>query len=700
MEKLLFGLLFFGLLLSACVKNTDNPMTEVNPLFESYDTPFGVPPFEIIKTEHYMPAIEKGMKAHNAEVEAIANNEEPPTFENTFEALDKSGELLNEVTTVFFHQTGANTTEEIQAIEMDVSPKLAAHRDAIRLNPKVFERINSIYENKETLSLTDEQMFLLENQYKGFVRNGANLNAADKETLKSLNQQLSKLTVQFSQNVLAETNDYKLVIEDKADLAGLPESVISGAAADATAAGMDGKWVFTTQKPSMIPFLQYADNRNLRRELYHAYTHRGDNGNEYDNNKIMAEIVKLRAERAQLLGYETHSNIVLEPRMAGKPENVLDLLDRLWDAALPIAKKEKDEMQKIIDREGGDFKLEASDWWYYAEKLRKEKYDLDDSALRPYFKLENVRDGAFAVATKLFGITFSPITKIPLPHPDAQAFEVKESDGSHLGVLYMDFHPRESKQQGAWCGGFREHKMVDGKEVTPIVNIVCNFTKPDGDTPALLSMDEVETLFHEFGHGLDGLFAETTYNTTYIAWDFVELPSQIMEHWVTEPEVLNMYAKHYKTGEVIPTELVEKVKNSSYFNQGFETVEYLAASLLDIAYHTQKGPLDVEIREFEKSYLESKGLIPEIISRYRSTYFNHITGGYDSGYYSYIWAGVLDNDVYEAFSENGIFDQATASSYRKNILEKNGIMNAMEMFVNFRGREPDIEPLLRNRGLK
>jgi peptidyl-dipeptidase Dcp len=449
----------------------------------------------------------------------------------------------------------------------------------------------------------------------------------------------------------------------------------------------------------MLPFLTYAENRELRKELYNAYTMRGNNGNEFDNNKLFAEIVKLRAERAKLLGYKNHSSIILEPRMAKTPDNVFKLLNSLWGKAIPVAIKERDEMQKIIDKEGGKFKIEPADWWYYAEKLRKQKYNLDDSELRPYFNLESARNSVFSVATKLYGITFTQIKDIPLPHPEAQAFEVKEANGSHLGILYMDFHPRASKQQGAWCGTYRSHHMLDGKEITPVVTMVGNFTRPTGGIPALLSLEEVSTLYHEFGHALDNLFNKNTFNQTFIAWDFVELPSQLMEHWATEPEVLNMYAKNYKTGESIPALLVQKIKNSGYFNQGFETVEYLAAALLDMSYHTLEAPAIIDIQKFEKEYMKKIGLIPEIVSRYRSTYFIHITGGYDSGYYSYIWAAVLDNDVFEAFKEKGLFDQATASSFRKNILEKNGTMDAMQMFVNFRGREPVIEPLLKDRGL-
>ncbi|MDX2443566.1 MAG: M3 family metallopeptidase [Bacteroidales bacterium] len=700
MKNLFVIMLIVALPLASCSFNTEKDLSELdNPFFSEYDTPFEVPPFELIEPEHYIPAFEKGMLDHKAEIEKLVNSRKEPTFENTIEAYDRSGELLGKVASVFFSQTSANTNKSLQEIQMQISPQLSAHSDAINLNPMLFDRIKSVYENRKKNSLSDEQLFLLENFYKGFVRNGANLNESDQEILKDLNQKLSVLSVQFDQNLLAETNSYKMIVEDEIDLAGLPESVIGAASEAAQKAGLDGKWIFTTQKPSMLPFLQSAENRELRKKLYYAYTHRGNNGNEYDNNEVLAEIVSLRAKRAKLLGYETHSHITLEPRMAKNPDNVMALLNQLWEASIPVAVQESDEMQEIIDREGGKFKLAPYDWWFYSEKLRKEKYDLDDNELRPYFKLENVRDGAFTVANKLFGITFNRLEDIPLPHPEAQAFEVKEADGSHIGVLYMDFHPRDSKQHGAWCGGYREYHLEDGEPIRPVTTLVCNFTRASGETPSLLSMDEVSTLFHEFGHALDGLFAKNTYEMAFIAWDFVELPSQIMEHWVTEPEVLDMYARHYQTGEVIPDELVTKIKNSSYFNQGFVTVEYLAASMLDIAYHTQKDPVDIDVATFEKEYFDEIGLMPEILSRYHGTYFAHIAGGYDSGYYSYIWAGVLDNDAFEAFKEKGIFDQATAQSYRENILERNGTMNSMEMYVNFRGSEPKIDPLLKNRGL-
>jgi peptidyl-dipeptidase Dcp len=692
----LCGLL--GIALAGC---KTKPVTEIdksNPFFTPYNTPFNVPPFEKIMAKHYMPAFSKGMDQGRTEIGAIVNSQDKPTFENTIATFDKTGQLLTDVSATFFSQSAANTNDSLQKIEVEVSPLISAYRDEILLNAGLFKKIKTVYENQEEFKLNDEQKFLLENLYKSFIRNGANLNKQDQDTLKKLNQRLSVLAVKFSQNVLAETNSFKLTV-NKEDLTGLPESVISTAAETAREAGQDGKYVFTTQRPSIFPFLQYSPDRDLREKLFHAYTNRGNNGNEFDNNKILAEIIKLRADRAKLLGYNTHANFVLEPRMAKVPENVFNLLNNVWAKAIPVARNEVAEMQKIITKEGGKFKLEPSDWWYYAEKLRKEKYNLNDSELRPYFKLENVRDGLFTVANKLFGITLIPIAEIPRPHPDAQAYEVKDTDGSHLGVLYMDFYPRASKQQGAWCQGYRSYHVVDNKGVTPVVTVVYNFTRPSGDMPALISVEEASTMYHEFGHALDALFNKSTYNQTNVAWDFVELPSQLMEHWSTEPEVLNIYAKNYKTGETIPALLVEKIKNSGYFNQGFDNVEIMAASLLDMSYHSLEAPVNIDIQKFEKEYFQKIGLIPEIVSRYRSTYFTHITGGYDAGYYCYTWAAVLDNDAFEAFKEKGIFDASVASLYRKNILEKNGTMDAMQMFVNFRGREPKIEPMLKNRGL-
>ena len=681
----------------SCTTGT-KPTVMDNPLLITFNTPFGVPPFEQIKPHHYLPAFETGMQEHLKEVDAVINNPEEPTFENTIVALDKSGEVLARVSRIFFSLAEANTNDSLQKIQVEISPKLSAHYDAINLNPKLFARIRTVYENQKKFGLDATQTYILENLYKGFVRNGANLSPEKQEELKKLNSDLSVLCVQFDQNVMAETNGFKLVIDRKEDLAGLPEGAVAGAAEAAKAAGMEGKWVFTPTRPSMTPFLQYAENRELRKKLYDGYLNRGKNGNGQDNNKTLASIVSLRAKRAQLLGYKTHAHIILEPRMAKVPENVFALLDKVWAAAIPAAVRDREEMQKIIGSEGGTFKLEYYDWWYYAEKLRKAKYNMDENELRPYFKMENVRDGAFDVANKLYGITFTEIRDIPKPHPEAMAYEVKEADGKHVGVLYMDLFPRESKQQGAWCGAYRDHWVKDGTEITPVVSMVGNFTRPTGDQPALISLDEAKTHFHEFGHALESLFAANKLGTTFVAQDFVELPSQIMEHWCTEPVVLKSFARHYKTGEPMPDQLIAKMNNTSHFNQGYVSTEYLAACYLDMAFHSQTDTTLINTGKFEADFLGSRGLIPEIKPRYRSTFFIHITGGYDAGYYGYEWAAVLDNDAFEAFREKGIFDKATAKSFRDNILSKDGTMDPNEMFFNFRGRQPDITPLMINRG--
>ena len=701
-KNLILIFVVVGFLFAACSKTSETPSetpAKDNPFFTEYDTPFKVPPFDIIKPEHFIPAYEKGMEQQKLKIEKLVNNPEAPTFDNTIVALDRSNKLFYNVSRVFSGLSGANTNDELKSIQKQMAPRLAAHRDEINLNKKLFERIKAVYEQRDELNFTDEQLYLLENLYKRYVRSGANLNDEDQAKLKDINQKLSTLGVQFSQNVLAETNEFKLVIENEEDLAGLPESSITGAAEAAKETGLEGKWVFTTHKPSMIPFLQYSEQRDLREKLYRAYTKRGDNDNEHDNKKILSDFIKLRVERANLLGYKTYADYVLESRMAKNSQNVYKLLNRLWDASLPVAKRERQEMQAIIDRESGSFKLASWDWWYYAEKLRKEKYQLDDTELRPYFVLNNVRDGAFWVANQLYGLTFEELEGMPLPHPDAQVFEVKEADGSHCGVLYMDFHPRTSKRGGAWCGTYRSQSRKYGEEIDPVVNLVCNFSKPIGDNPAMITLEEVETLFHEFGHGLDNLLSNVTYGTTFRSSDFSELPSQIMEHWSMEPAVLKHYAKHYQTGEPIPDNLIDKIVKSGLFNIGFITVEYLAASLLDMNYHTLTEPQDLDINQFEKDYFEKIGLIPEIVSRYRSTYFNHIIGGYAAGYYAYIWSEVLDCDAFEAFKETSLFDQKTASAFRKHILEKNGTADYKSMYLNFRGREAQIEPLLRKRGL-
>jgi peptidyl-dipeptidase Dcp len=671
-----------------------------NPFFAEFDTPFGVPPFDLIKIEHYMPAIEEGMKQEKAEIEAILTNTEPPSFENTIVAYTRTGSFLDKVTPVLYGLNSANTTPEIQALVKELSPILSTHNDEISLDPRLFARIKAVYEQKDDLSLEADQLYLLENLYSGFVRNGANLEGEAKEELKEINKQLSSLGVQFSQNLLGETNAYQLIIEDENDLEGLPENVRAAGAEAAKREGMEGKWLYTTQRASMYPFLTYSENRELRKQIYTAYTMRGDNDNERDNKDIAVAVYNLRVRKAKLLGYKSHADLVLSTRMAKTSERVYDLLDQVWWPALDVAKQEVKDMQAIADAEGQDFKIAAWDWWNYAEKVRAAKYNFEEAQIRPYFSRQNVQEAIFYVANKLYGITFTEIKDIPLPHPDAFAYEVKEADGTTIGVLYQDFYARASKNGGAWCGSYRSYKIDDdGNKTIPIVTFVTNASGPVGDAPALMSLDNVTTVFHEFGHALDALFSNVRYQRTFRARDFTELPSQIMEHWALHPEVLKVYAKHYETGEVIPDELINKIQNASLFNQGFITVEFVAAALIDMEYHSLTEEKDIDVRAFEKDFFSKRKLIPEIAPRYRTTYFSHIIGGYSAGYYSYLWSGVLDNDAFEAFNETSLFDQETAQSFRKNILEPNGLMDPLEMYVNFRGREAVIEPLLRSRGL-
>jgi len=692
-------LLSAGVILGGCTGNKKG-----NPFFSEFKTPFQVPPFEQIQPADYMPAFQEGIKQHNKEIGDIINNTEAPSFDNTIVALDRSGELLRTVATVFGNINEANTNDELQKIEQEAMPILTRHGDEIYMNDKLFARVKAIYDKKDQLGLNPEQAKLLDNTYKDFVRAGANLSASDKDKLRKINEELSMLTLKFGNNLLAENKSYQLVIDNPADLAGMPQSAIDAAAAAAKEKKLDGKWVFTLDVPSITPFLQYDQNRKLREAIKTAYANRANHNDQYDNKSVVSQIVALRLKKAKLLGFDDYASFVLDENMAKTPANVYKLLNQLWDAALPVAKKEAADMQQMIDKEKGGFKLAKWDWWYYSEKVRKEKYDVDENMLRPYFALDNVREGVFGTANKLYGITFTPITAIPKYHPDVQAFEVKDKDGSHLGVLYLDFFPRPGKRGGAWCTEFREQvKDAQGKRIAPVVSIVTNFTMPAGKDPALLSPDEVETFFHEFGHALHGLFADNTYNgTSEVPRDFVELPSQIMEHWAFEPEVLKTYAKHYKTGEVIPQALIDKIVQSKKFNQGFMTVELLAASILDMDYHTVKDTTPVNVPAFEKNSMDRIGLIPEIDPRYRSTYFAHVfSGGYSAGYYSYLWAEVLDCDAFQAFKETGnIFDQTTAKSFRDNVLSRSGMYDAMDMYKKFRGKEPSIEPLLEKRGLK
>ncbi len=702
MKNILFLTAIVLILLSSCKQKVMNENPFLN---EKYNTPFEVPPFDKIKAAHYMPAFLKGMEEQKNAIKKIISNPEPPTFENTIKALEYSDELLSKVSGVFYALNSAHTNDTMQAINKEIAPLMARHRDDISMDDSLFQRIKLVYENRDKFNLTEEEKKLLDDTYKSFVRNGAALSPENKEKLRKINEELSLLSVKFGENLLAETNAFKLILEKEEELAGLPSGVRDQAAALAKSMGLDGKYVFTIQVPSMTPFLQYSDRRDLREKLFTAYFMKGDNDNERDNKAIIAQIAKLRAERAKLLGYKNYASYILERNMAKTPEKVYEFLLKIWDAALPVAKKEAAAQQEIIDREGGKFKLQPWDWWYYTEKIKKDKFNLDDEITRPYFMIDNVINGMFYLASRLYNLKFNERTDIPKYHPDVKTYEVTR-DNKHVGILMIDNYPRESKRGGAWCGSIRsQYRDSKGKMVTPVVYIVTNSTPPSADKPSLLTAEEASTLFHEFGHALHDLLSNTTYpgtSGTSVPRDFVELPSQIMEHWVLEPELLEVYAKHYQTGEVIPPEIVDKLDKAQKFNMGFITVEYLAAALLDMDYHILNEPVEIDIREFEKKSMEKYGLIPEIKPRYRSTYFNHIWGGgYAAGYYSYIWCEILDSDAFQAFKETGdIFNREIASKFEKEILSKGGSRDPYDMYIAFRGREPGIDALLENRGLK
>lgn len=689
---------------TATTENEPKQEAMENPFLVEWNTPFGTPPFSKIEEAHYVPAFNEAIKQMEEAITAITTNKEEANFENTILALENSGQLLDKVSSVFFNMTGAINSDKMQEIAEIVTPIVTKSGDDISMNADLFARIKAVYDNQDKMDLNDEQKMVLKKHYEGFVRGGALLEGEAQDKLRAVNEKLSGLSLKFKKNVLTESNAFALVIDNKEDLAGLPQSAIDAAAITAKDKGEEGKWVFTLDYPSIWPFMQNADNRDLRKKLHKAYVNRANNDNENDNKEIVAEIANLRIEKANLLGFDNYASYVLDNNMAKTPEKVYELLNQLMTAALPNATKEAEELQKVIDASGENFKLEHWDWWYYTNKLKQQKYALDDEILRPYFKLDNVRDGAFDVATKLFGITFNQIDNVDKYHEDVVVFEVKEADGTMVGLLYTDWHPRTSKRAGAWMTSFRKESKVNGERIIPIISVVCNFSKPTETTPSLLTFEEASTLFHEFGHALHGLLANTTYYSlsgTSVARDFVELPSQIMENWAAEPEVIKSFAKHYETGEVISDELLEKMDKAGKFNQGFVTVEYLSAAILDMDWHTLNAKTDIKTADFEKASLDKMGLIPEIVVRYRSTYFSHVWGGgYASGYYGYIWAAILDSDAFATFKENGIFDQATAKSFRDNILSQGGTKEAMDMFVSFKGQEPSIDPLLEKRGLK
>ncbi len=698
MKKLLL-LITIPFLLMNCTKKEKE---ETNPLLAEWKTPFQTPPFSKITESDYMYAFQKAIQENKAEIDAIVNNPEEPTFENTLLALDKSGATLNRVANVFYNKLSADATDTLQILAKEISPLMSELSDDINLNPKLFARVKSVYEQRASLDLTTEESRYLEETYKGFVRGGANLHADKQERFREINKELSLASLQYADNLLAETNAFTVVIDDVKGLKGLPQSELDIAAQAAKDAGKEG-YLFTINRTCLYPFLTYCENRDLRKKLYMGYVMKADNDNAQDNKDIVKKTMALRQERAKLLGYNTPADYVLEDQMAKNADNVYDLLKEVWDAAIPAAKAEVAEMQKIVDKERGHFKIKAWDWWYYAEKVRKAKYDLSEEELKPFFQLENVREGIFTLANKLFGITFTERPDIDVYAEGVKAYEVKEADGTTVAIFYTDYYQRPSKKFGAWMTSYRKEQYIDGKRVLPIIINVCNFPKPNGDMPSLLTFDQVTTAFHEFGHGLHGMLSNCQLHSmsgTDVPRDFVEFPSQILENFASQPEMLKLYAKHYKTGEVMPQELIDKVVKASKFNQGFATTEYVAASLLDMDYHTQTTPIE-NVNAFEKTSMDNWGLIPEIAPRYRSTYFSHVfSGGYFAGYYSYLWAEVLDADGFNAFKENGIFDQETAKRYRDNILAKGNSDDLMKLYINFRGAAPTTDALLERRGLK
>jgi peptidyl-dipeptidase Dcp len=711
MKKVLLICALF-LIASCQQKSTLDP--NINPFFQEWTTSFEVPPFLDIRDEHYMPAFEKGMAENLAEIDSIVNNTEGPTFANTIEALERTGALLTKVQRVFSNLASSNTNPQLQELQRELSPMLSAHYDKITLNQDLFNRIDEVWKSKDDAGLTKEQEKLLKDTRKLFVRSGALMSELQKQKISELNSKISELSTAFGQNLLAETNGFEMILDEE-DLEGLSEGVISAASeaalkkmeeseSDEEKTKYENKYVFTPHRSSMYPFLTESTRRDLREILYKSYVMRGDNNNEFDNKKIAAQIAKLRAERANIMGYKTHAHFILEENMLKTPEEVYDLLLQLWRPALKRAKAEVADMQAVADAEGQDFKVAAWDWWHYSEKVRKAKYDLDEAAIKPYLSLDNVIQGVFTTTNKLWGLNFREIFDIDLYHPDARVWEVTDKDGGHLAIFIGDYFTRSNKRGGAWMSSFKGQSNLDGRE-RPIVVNVCNFPAPVGDNPSLLSFDNVVTLFHEFGHAMHGTLTDVTYGSmagTSGPRDFIELPSQLLEHWASEPEVLKSFATHYETGEPIPDELIEKLLKASKFNQGFINTEYLAAALLDMDWHTISAKESIkDTNSFEQKSLSEIGLIEEIAARYRTTYFAHIfSGGYSSGYYSYVHAAVLDSDGFEAFKEAGdVFDAELSSKLRKHIYEKGSTEEAMDLYVNFRGRKPIIAPLLKVRGL-
>ena len=701
--KRFLRLFAFATLIMTFISCNKQKMVGDNPFFEEvWQTPYGVPPFDRIEFEHYKPAFERGMSLHNEEITAIVENKQEPTFENTILAYDNSGQMLYRVSTVFEMLAAADTDEQMQALSAEIMPQMAAHDDAIMMNDALFERIKSVYDRRFALNLDAEQLRLTEKIFRSFERSGALLSAEDKARLKQINERLTSLGVDFGRNVLAETNAFT-VEPTLEELLGVPMQVRDAAEEYGRSIDKKGTAVFTLQKPSMLPLLTYTQSRELREKVYSAYLMRGNNGGEHDNNDIIAEMVSLRYEKAKLLGYDSYAHYVISDEMATTPEAVYELLNQVWDPALERAKQELERLKTLYRREKGnanDFK--SWDWWYYAEKVRNSDYNLKEEDVREYLSLDNVKGGIFFLCNRLYGITFRPL-KAPTYHPECEVYEVIDSDDTPLGALYMDFYPRASKAGGAWCGTYVEQSYKDGKRVLPVVSIVCNFTRPVGSAPALLSIDETETFFHEFGHALHSLFADVKYRgLSNVEGDFVELPSQIMENWAFATPMLKQYAVHYRKGDVMPDDMIRKIHESAKFNEGFNTTELVAAALSDLDIHSLQSADKIDVAEFEREALtEKRGLIPQIEPRYHYTYFSHIfDGGYSAGYYFYIWAEVLDKDAYQAFVESGdIFDKATAERFRREVLSKGGTRAGMDMYRAFRGADPNKIAMLVARGL-
>ena len=678
----------------------------MNPFFSKYNTPHGTVPFDQIKLEHYEPAIVEGMARQKAEIDAIINNPDEPTFANTVEPYELSGEMLERTTTVFGNQLSANTCDELQELANKLMPMLSEHENDISLNEQLYARIKKVYDNRANEQLNAEQLKLLEDIYIGFTRNGANLNDEQKATFREITKQLSLLSLQFSNNLLKETNDYQMHLTDKADLKGLPESAIEAARETAEEKGLEG-WVFTLKAPSYSPFMTYAANRELRQQLYMAYNTRCTHDNAQNNMEVVKQLANLRMQVAQLLGYKTYADYALERRMAQDQTHVYKLLNDLLDAYTPTAHKEIEEVQALAQElEGNDFKLMTWDLGYYSHKLKERKFNLDNEKLRPYFELSNVKKGVFGLATRLYGITFKENKDIPVYHPDVNAYEVFDKDGSFLAVLYTDFHPRAGKQGGAWMTSYKE-QWIDrktGENSRPHISLVMNFTKPTKDKPALLTHGEVNTFLHEFGHSLHGMFANTTYKSlsgTSVFWDFVELPSQFMENYAVEKEFLHTFARHYKTGELLPDELVQSIIDSQNFNVAYACLRQVSFGLLDMAWYTRQEAFDGDVEAYERKAWGKAQVLPQVENTCMSVQFSHIfAGGYAAGYYSYKWAEVLDADAFALFKQNGIFDSSTAASFRENILSKGGTEHPMTLYKRFRGQEPTIDALLIRNGIK